>query len=183
MKKLVPLLILGLAAASGWATAPWQGATPTESSAPPPAAKPVSNEAGSLHEPPAKRKPLLLDDEPEPPKPGDKPTADNSRCYVCHVNYEKEEMAVVHARAGIGCAKCHGASDAHIADESWASGGKGTPPTVMYPPDKVNKACQTCHKADRNKPDRKCPFPAKGNKKICTDCHGKHRLHARKCKW
>jgi hypothetical protein len=186
MKKLLPLLILAAAGAGAWSAARSQSAAPAaaESPASAPATKPEPKDSSPKHAPPAKRKPLLLlDDEPEPPKPGVKPPADNSRCHVCHVNYEKEEMAVVHARAGIGCAKCHGASDAHIADESWASGGNGTPPTVIYPLDKVNKSCQTCHETDRNDPNRKCPFPATGAKKICTDCHGKHRLHARKCKW
>ena len=36
---------------------------------------------------------------------------------------------------------CHGVSDAHIADESWASGGNGTAPDIMYPRDKINPSC------------------------------------------
>ena len=34
----------------------------------------------------------------------------------------QEELAVTHAREEIGCAQCHGDSDAHIADESCATG-------------------------------------------------------------
>ncbi len=91
--------------------------------------------------------PLLLDDEPllldDDPASSEKPRkgADNSRCFVCHINYVKEELAVDHALADIGCAKCHGVSDAHIADESWADGGNGTAPEIMYPRPKINPFC------------------------------------------
>jgi hypothetical protein len=117
------------------------------------------------------RPPLLLDDNPDINLP-DKPVADNSRCYVCHLNYAQEKLAVTHARANIGCKDCHGDCDAHIADESWASGGNGTPPSIMYPPDKINSFCKSCH-----------PKASLGDKKYCTDCHGTHRLTNRKCKW
>ena len=87
---------------------------------------------------------LLLDDEPEFDQ-SDEPKADNSRCFVCHVNYMQEDIAVVHARADIGCAGCHGESDEHIADESWASGGNGTAPEIMYPRPKITPFCMSCH--------------------------------------
>jgi len=127
--------------------------------------------------------PLLLDDgaEEKPPKG---PVADNSRCYVCHLNYVREELAVIHARANIGCADCHGDSDAHIADESWASGGNGTPPNVMYPREKINPSCAKCHPRDKiNKALHEAFFAGKTTQKVCTDCHGKHRLARRTCKW
>ena len=124
---------------------------------------------------------LLSDDDAEanPPPAG---MADNSRCHVCHLNFAKEELAVTHARAKVGCANCHGASDAHIADESWTSGGKGTPPDKMYLPAKVNAFCATCHEMSKSEA-QKCPFPGLHDKKLCTDCHGKHHLAQRKCKW
>jgi hypothetical protein len=114
-------------------------------------------------------KPLLLEEEP-PPLEGDNadPLADNSRCHVCHINYEDEELAVTHARAGVGCERCHGASDAHCSDED-----NITPPDIMYPPDKVNSSCKSCH------PEGKLG----GGKKYCTDCHGEHRLSYRTRKW
>jgi hypothetical protein len=140
----------------------------------PPAPKPAGPAA-------SKNKPLLLlDDEPET-KPGG-PVADNSRCHVCHVNFEKEPLAVDHARANVGCAKCHGTSDAHIADESWTWGGKGTPPDKMYVSAKVNPLCLGCHEMNAREP-HKCRFPELPQKKLCTDCHGKHRLAKRKCHW
>ena len=134
---------------------------------------------------PPKGVPLLLDDDEAETKPSKRPGADNSRCFVCHLNYQTETIATTHARANIGCAKCHGASDAHIADESWASGGKGTAPDIMYPSAKVNGLCTTCHDMEKDDIKNKCKFHRlpESEKKVCTDCHGKHRLASRKCKW
>ncbi|HUV65759.1 MAG TPA: hypothetical protein VMW24_17820 [Sedimentisphaerales bacterium] len=125
--------------------------------------------------------PLLLDDESE--KEGVSGGADNSRCHVCHINYSQEEIAVKHAGAAIGCAHCHGASDAHIADESWASGGNGTAPDTMFPKDKINPFCIGCHTGSMVKGPQHEAIVAGNSEKVCTDCHGKHRLTTRKCKW
>ena len=134
--------------------------------------------------------PLLLDDEPlllldDEPDAGqlDGPQADNSRCFVCHVNYMQEDIAVIHARADIGCAACHGESDEHIADESWASGGNGTAPDIMYPRPKINPFCLDCHTRDKIDTEQHKPLFANFEKMVCTDCHGSHRLEVRKCKW
>ena len=134
---------------------------------------------------------LLLDDEPED-EPADSSGADNSRCEVCHLNMVLEELAVTHAREGIGCAKCHGECDAHIDDESWASGGPGTAPEIMYPPERIDQGCKECHES-HDVPPRKviqrlqerCPQKTSTTKIVCTDCHGKHRLIAklRKAWW
>jgi hypothetical protein len=141
--------------------------------------KPAPNEpANAVTEAPL----LLLEDEAENGAPSDS-AADNSRCFVCHINYMQEKLAVTHARAGIGCAQCHGPSDAHIADESWASGGNGTAPAVMYPRDKVNPACMTCHAREKLETPEHRPLLAGSTDKVCTDCHGKHRLPQRRCKW
>ena len=96
------------------------------------------------------------------------PVADNSRCHVCHINYEDEALALEHARANISCEQCHGASDAHCSDED-----NITPPDIMYPAHKINSFCKSCHpKATLG-----------GGKKYCTDCHGDHRLGYRTRKW
>jgi nitrate reductase cytochrome c-type subunit len=131
--------------------------------------------------------PLLLDDEP-PLLLNDasnaKTGADNSRCFVCHINYMQESLAVSHAQANIGCKDCHGESDAHIADESWASGGTGTPPEVMYPRAKINPACMACHPEGRISADQhQSVLAGTAQKSVCTDCHGNHRLNNRRCKW
>jgi hypothetical protein len=126
---------------------------------------------------------LLLDDEPEDGESGE-PAADNSRCFVCHVNYMDEEIAVTHASRNIGCAHCHGTSDEHIADESWASGGNGTAPDVMFPKDKINPACMACHTKEKiDTPEHAVIFAGPPDAKVCTDCHGNHRLPQRRCTW
>jgi len=138
----------------------------------PPAAKAETDEPL-----PATAEPLLLDDVPLLLDDGESSAtsvvagADNTRCHVCHLNYVQEDLALIHAKAKVGCVDCHGNCDAHIADESWASGGNGTPPEIMYPRDKIIEFCVSCH--PREKPPTK----------ICTDCHGKHRLAERKLKW
>jgi len=135
--------------------------------------------------------PLLLDDEPllllddgEDVAPPAGPVADNSRCHVCHMNYVQEDIAVIHSRANIGCADCHGDSDAHIADESWSWGENGTAPDTMYPLAKINPFCMSCHPKEKIDAEQHKPlFAGAAEKKYCTDCHGDHRLARRRCKW
>ena len=131
---------------------------------------------------------LLLDDEPllltDDGGKAAGPVADNSRCHHCHLNYIYEDIALQHAKANIGCVKCHGKCDEHIADESWANNGPGTPPEIMYPKDKINPACLNCHAEDEiDEDEHKDFFAGKVEEKVCTDCHGNHRLTERKCKW
>jgi len=151
------------------------------------AKKPVENEKPLLLE----DEPLLLSDEPallleDDPAAGlaDGSMADNSRCFVCHVNYTNEKIAIVHARQDMGCADCHGESDEHIADESWASGGNGTAPDKIYTKDQVNPFCMGCHSKDKLPEEAHKPvFAESDKKKHCTDCHGEHLLKNRKTKW
>ncbi|MEN6425347.1 MAG: multiheme c-type cytochrome [Phycisphaerales bacterium] len=131
---------------------------------------------------PVAQAPLLLLDgeENEAESPA---VADNSRCFVCHINYVAEAIAANHARQNIGCIHCHGGSDAHIADESWGSGGNGTAPDVMYAKDKINPACMACHPKEKiDSPQHEMVF-AESDAKVCTDCHGDHRLSQRRCRW
>lgn len=133
--------------------------------------KPASNE-----EPP-----LLLEDAPAEDSPAPTgPVADNSRCHVCHINYADEELAVTHAKANIGCEECHGACDAHCSDED-----NVTPPDIMYPLDKINSFCMTCHPKDKidTEPHEAILAGADTEKKYCTDCHGEHRLGHRTRRW
>jgi hypothetical protein len=132
---------------------------------------------------PPEQTPLLLKDEPTT-ETSNQASADNSRCFVCHANYVQEQISVIHANASIGCVRCHGASDAHIADESWASGGNGTAPDRMYPRDKINPACMHCHAKDKiDAPQHQAVLADTEGKQVCTDCHGNHRLPQRRCKW
>jgi hypothetical protein len=127
--------------------------------------------------------PLLLDEEPDEDSSSES-MADNSRCFVCHINYEQEQIAVTHARQGMGCANCHGESDEHIADESWASGGNGTAPDKMFTRAQINPFCMGCHAKENIDTEQHKPlFTNDNEEKYCTDCHGDHRLTNRKCKW
>ncbi len=135
-------------------------------------------------QPADEEEPLLLLDDPGASQASGGPMADNSRCHVCHLNYVREELALDHARAGIGCAGCHGDSDEHIADESWASGGNGTAPDRMYPREAINPACLACHRGDEiSKTAHQAFLAGKTPQTVCTDCHGAHRLAERRCKW
>lgn len=156
-------------------------------------AAPAAPKAAVTVQPPAPQPPepmpnpeeplLLLDQGMEPGAPG-QGSADNSRCLVCHLNFATEKLTTVHARARIGCEKCHGASDAHIADESWASGGNGTAPDIMFTKEQINPFCLDCHVRARLEIEAHKPFFAgTSREKYCTDCHGQHRMAQRKCKW
>jgi hypothetical protein len=111
-----------------------------------------------------------------PPPEG--PVADNSRCHVCHINYEEEDLAVNHAKANIGCEDCHGASDAHCSDED-----NITPPDIMYPRDDLNSFCLKCHAADKLSDVHQPILAGTAEEKYCTDCHGQHRLGYRTRHW
>ena len=105
------------------------------------------------------------------------PAVDNSRCYVCHLNYEEETLVRTHAQGAVGCEKCHGESDDHCGDENHE-----TPPDVMFPRDKIAAACWGCHLEVKPGPDFRPPAGADAGK-VCTDCHFKHRLDRRERVW
>lgn len=129
--------------------------------------------------------PLLLLDDAEPLEDLDPPTgpvADNSRCHVCHMNYEVEELAVQHACADIGCVKCHGPSEKHCADEDSL-----IPPEIMYSMAKINTSCMAiaCHpKNEIDDPNHRTALDdLAANKTYCTNCHGEHILSHRTRRW
>ncbi len=98
--------------------------------------------------------------------------ADNSRCHVCHLNFEEEPVALAHARAGVGCDTCHGRSAAHCGDENNLA-----PPDILYRLDQVNAACGKCH--IHLSAEHAGVVAGSPEKKHCTDCHGRHRLPVR----
>lgn len=108
------------------------------------------------------------------------PVADNSRCHVCHVNYEGEALTLIHARADVGCEDCHGASDAHCSDED-----NVTPPDTMFAQDKVKSFCMGCHTKEKIGIDvhNSVMAEADPDKALCTACHGEHRLAHRTRRW
>ncbi len=106
--------------------------------------------------------------------------ADNSYCYVCHVNYQEESLAQKHVIAGVGCETCHGQSNKHSADED-----NLTAPDHMYAEARVAPFCLTCHTSDkvRKSSNHSSVFAANGSVQRCTECHGEHRLNHRTRRW
>jgi len=111
--------------------------------------------------------------------------ADNFACFVCHGNYEEEELVVSHGVEGVGCVDCHGASFEHRDDED-----NVTPPDKMYALEDVDKMCGACHDM-HDAPARKvierwqqrCPAKTSPEEIVCTDCHYRHRLKFRTVWW
>ncbi len=129
--------------------------------------------------------PLLLTGEEYESTMSPLAVAGNERCAVCHMNYRYDDLAKDHAWQDIGCADCHGESDEHVADESWASGGNGTPPEKMFRRREINKFCVECHPKDEIDGRHESTIllePEEGDH-VCTDCHGDHRLEHRTCEW
>lgn len=112
------------------------------------------------------------------------PGADNFACLVCHANYSDEALAENHARVQMGCADCHGQSQAHREDEE-----NITPPDRMYARDDVNSFCSHCHRTHDVAPAQvvarwhERDLDVKPAQAVCTDCHGHHRLNVRTVRW
>ena len=107
--------------------------------------------------------------------------ADNSWCTVCHINLQDEKLVAIHQPIGTGCEQCHGISDNHSADEDGI-----TAPDKMFPRDGIIEFCQGCHPDEvlLAKPVHKVVLTGKNaGKKVCTDCHGKHKLENRTRIW
>lgn len=133
--------------------------------------------------------PLLLDESEtnaaEKKADARKVLADNQSCYVCHANYQEEEMVHQHAVGDIGCIQCHGPSLAHRNDEN-----NTTPPDKMYPTAAIDKSCAECHDTHDVSAQKvltrwreRCAEKADPAKIVCTDCHGYHRLKVRTVRW
>jgi len=114
-----------------------------------------------------------------------KSKVDNQPCYVCHGNYDGEELVKTHAKEKIACIDCHGESHAHRNDED-----NITPPDKMYCLADVDKLCAKCHK-NHDVPARevlqlwqqRCRAKTDPKQIVCTDCHFQHRLRFRTVWW
>ncbi|MCX5685490.1 MAG: hypothetical protein NT049_17680 [Planctomycetota bacterium] len=119
-----------------------------------------------------------------PPPPPKTKAVDNSRCFVCHLNFSDDVMAISHAKVGIGCEKCHGSSDDHASDE-----GNVTPPQIMYPHEKIDASCKVCHPDPMERIVAGAKYclhvllTEEEKKKVCTDCHGTHKMAQRQVRW
>jgi len=109
--------------------------------------------------------------------------ADNSFCFVCHINYQTESFAEAHRAVGVGCIACHGDSREHEKDEDHRAS-----PDVMYAKAQVNSMCTTeeCHGEEAVKAlvgHRPFYAGAEPKRQRCTDCHGTHRMTERVRRW
>ncbi len=123
----------------------------------------------------------IQDEKVSAEKPIEYEQADNSFCYVCHLNFQDEQFATWHQNANVGCMDCHGDSDLHSADESHV-----IPPDNMYKKSNVNASCTNCHsKATQEKQIGHRPFfeGSDPDRKYCTDCHGNHSIPKRHRVW
>jgi len=134
---------------------------------------------------PAPSAPKAVAPHPVPPKPVPKkardftkpPQGDNSRCYVCHLNLEEEELVRTHAYGGVTCERCHGPSDDHCGAEN-----HDIAPDIIFAKDKIPAACWQCHVGVQPGEGFK-PANPEDAKKGCLECHFKHRLDRREREW
>jgi Flp pilus assembly protein TadD len=93
--------------------------------------------------------------------PGFGPTLQSGRavlhdCLFCHSNHaHSEESSVNHYREpvfdgyGIGCQRCHGPGERHVAAPGAGKGPQGIDPTIVnpkhLPPDLRDAICEQCH--------------------------------------
>ncbi len=107
--------------------------------------------------------------------------ADNYYCFICHINFQEEELSLTHQLAGVGCEDCHGESREHSSDEDGL-----TPPEIIYSEDKIQPFCMTCHNQDDLvlTEDHEPLFTGTDEQsKACTKCHGSHLIEVRTRRW
>ncbi len=109
--------------------------------------------------------------EAEPAPAGPQPVAANpfGGCDMCHVDVEDEFVGTKHDVEGVGCVKCHGPSEGHVADEN-----NEVLPDRMFADSQVDSFCLECHECSR--PAASQATTANAEQKVCTACHGAHDL-------
>jgi hypothetical protein len=136
-----------------------------------------------------------LADEAEEKQAADEDPIGNSKCYVCHLSLQTEEITTLHLEMDITCDECHGPSVEHMHDEMLM-----TEPDLLFGRQEVNKMCsnRTCHPPagdrqvygfqDHRAPEAVEEFFKKWRGRtrpngrtvtqdsVCTDCHGTHNL-------
>ena len=76
-----------------------------------------SHQVRAVAAPPLKLDAYLDEKLPEAPEKKSEMKVDNFACYVCHGNYEDEELVLSHGKEEVGCIDCHGKSYPHRNDE------------------------------------------------------------------
>jgi len=136
-----------------------------------------------------------LADESEQQQAADQELIGNSKCYVCHLSLQTEEITTSHLQMDITCDGCHGPSVEHMHDEMLM-----TEPDLLFGRQEVDKMCSdpTCHAPggdrrvygfqDHKDPEAVEEFFKKWlgrtrpngrtvtHNSVCTDCHGTHNL-------
>jgi len=99
------------------------------------------------------------------------PLSPNGACYVCHTNFVGEQLSRSHLKAKVACTGCHGLSEGHANDKNIGA----TPPDRRFSREQVRNLCGGCHERQRLAAEKAA---ADGPTKVCTDCHGTHRIKA-----
>jgi hypothetical protein len=104
------------------------------------------------------------------------PMGPNAACYVCHMTFVYEELALVHLPEKVTCIKCHGTSGPHANDENIGA----TKPDITYPRAKIDAHCAECHETHdapaREVIARWLEIERPDGEPVCTDCHGMHKI-------
>lgn len=117
-------------------------------------------------------------------KPATKAAADNSICFVCHLELQKEQLTVSHQAENIGCVRCHGSSADHMHDEMLM-----TKPDQLFGRQEVDAMCGKCHEEPHKEKAKEVKAfldqwrgkdrpngRVVSDRSICTDCHGTHNI-------
>ena len=91
-------------------------------------------------------------------------------CGLCHVDVEDALVGSRHHTEGVGCVKCHGPSKGHAADEN-----NDVLPDHTFARGEIDRFCEECHECSRPK-DRPAETKTDAQWKVCTECHGAHKL-------
>jgi len=97
------------------------------------------------------------------------PLSVNAACYVCHIDFVKEQISKAHLSKNITCIACHGLSAGHANDENVGA----TPPDIIFGRDQVDTMCAKCHKRHKISAQDLAKYESRP---VCTDCHGSHRI-------
>jgi hypothetical protein len=110
----------------------------------------------------------------------------NDQCFVCHLPFVPEKLALAHAKKKVWCSRCHGPSAKHMQDEDIGA----TPPEIVFKKHQIDAYCGTCHQSEKHpkvSPETRQKRFAEGKAAqekikgrpvnvtgVCTDCHGAH---------
>jgi len=89
-------------------------------------------------------------------------------CTMCHTDIEEEFVGSAHFNKNVGCVKCHGPSEGHVADEN-----NEVKPDELFAREDVDRLCGVCHGCSR---PTEAEMSRPALRKVCTDCHGSHNL-------